>query len=120
MDAHEYTVTELAGRSVAGRLVAKGDNLVLTPAEAEHPLREGQIVPKGKELAKAYTEGSKRMDELRAEAAEVKARTPAATGPAVVETPIAAMAEPASAGLPSAEPASTAENGAAKTRSKAV
>lgn len=67
----DYTVTERAGLVVAGRRVSKDDTLQLTAAEADYELGEGTIVPKGKELSKAFTE-DKRADKARTEAAATK------------------------------------------------
>ncbi|MFC5553621.1 hypothetical protein [Methylobacterium iners] len=91
-DTAEYELTERAGPRVAGRVVVKGQPLILTPAEAEHGLRDGTIVPKGKTLAKVFTSGSKRLDRMREEAEAL--RTGAAL-PAPEAEP--AKAEPAKA-----------------------
>jgi|GEM_PF-6459735 len=44
MKTKDYIVTKKAGRAVAGRVVAKGDILKLTPIQAEYELLLGTIV----------------------------------------------------------------------------
>ncbi|GJD93357.1 hypothetical protein [Methylobacterium iners] len=94
-DTAEYELTERAGPRVAGRVVVKGQTLTLTAAEAEHGLREGTIVPKGKTLPKVFTLGSKRLDRMREEA--VALRTRAALLASEVEEAHASPGEPAGA-----------------------
>lgn len=91
----EYELTELAGPRVAGRVAVRGETLTLTPAEAEHGLREGTIVMKGKPLAKVFTQGSKRLDRMRDEA--VAMRTGAALPAKEVEAAVEASGEGADA-----------------------
>lgn len=74
-DSAEYDVTERAGPRVAGRVVRKGESLTLTAAEAEHGLRDGSLVPKGKQLSKAWTESNKALDRMREEAGAMLRRT---------------------------------------------
>lgn len=81
----EYEVTERAGPRVAGRVVAKGQILTLTEAEAEFALGEGSLVAKGKNLPKIFTEPSKRSEGMLAEARAVRAR--AVLPPAVADEP---------------------------------
>lgn len=71
----EYEVTERAGPRVAGRVVKKGAILTLTANEAEHGLRDGSLVPKGKQLSKAWTESTKSLDRMREEAEAMRSRT---------------------------------------------
>lgn len=107
-DTAEYETTERAGKRVAGQVVTGvGQPLTLTEAQAEHALLEGTIVPKGKQLHKSYTEPSKRLDGMRAEADAIRSRT--AIPPSVPDEPEGAE-EPAA----SQEPAPPAGRGKTK------
>ncbi len=68
MDTAEYVVTERAGRRVAGRVVAVGQELVLTAAEAEHALAAGDLVVKGEALSAAFAQDSDELAAMRADA----------------------------------------------------
>lgn len=109
-----YVTTELAGKRVAGRVVEKpgepGQELPLTELEAEHELREGTIVLKGKTLNKAFTTPSKRLDDLRDQASTV-------APPATDAPPAPDKVQPA-APRPNGGPASPAPGADAKTGSK--
>jgi len=68
MDTKDYTVTKRAGPRVAGRPAKPGETVALTRDEAASELLAGAIVPQGKDLPKAFTETSKKLERIRANA----------------------------------------------------
>jgi hypothetical protein len=83
-----YTVTDRAGRFVAGRRVVPGQELELTTAEAEHDLREGSLVPKGGQRSAAFDADSERLAAIRVRATGAEpAPPPAADQPEAADPP---------------------------------
>ena len=89
-----YTVTERAGKRVAGRIVKAQDVLTLTPDEAAYHLAAGEIVAKGDTLDKAYTT-SRIGETLNAAARAFRDRAAAPAAPAI-EAKDATPGDPAS------------------------
>ena len=102
---NEYEFTDRAGKRVGGHIVDRTKTLWLSDAEAEHGLSEGTIVPKGKELHKAFTETTKPVATMQAEARAFRGLPPAAEP----EVEAAAKTPPAKRTADPAPPAPAAD-----------